>query len=109
METLRNEVGDAAEENVEIRFGDLAAAFDMVQSSSGYLQKGYRKEVSPFVAKVEKSAGSWRHMPQYQTGREVLFHCKTEEVNTQGTELSEAMRPGNSVCNRASLAVRRHI
>jgi hypothetical protein len=42
---------------------------------------------SPLVAKVEKSAGSWRHMPQYQTGSEVRFHYKTDEFTTQGTEL----------------------
>jgi hypothetical protein len=39
----------------------------------------YKKEFSPFVAKVDKSSGSWRHMPQYQTGREVLYHKKKKK------------------------------
>lgn len=40
METLLNEVGDAVEQNVEISFRVLAAAIDVVRSSSGYIQKG---------------------------------------------------------------------
>jgi hypothetical protein len=77
-------------------FSVLTAAFDAIRSSRGCSP--------PCVAKVEKPAGSWRHIPQYEyhTGREVLFKLQGTEVTIR---LQRTMRPGNSVYKRPSWAV----